>query len=70
MDLATNSPPQVTQAWLQQHGPRLNDEQVQGISCVYCGGISNRMFPVGRIGNRELIACLPACEESQGADRP
>jgi hypothetical protein len=46
----------------------LNDEQVNGIACVYCGAAPARMVPVGDacVGcGRQWVCCLPLCEPAR-----
>jgi hypothetical protein len=58
----------------QQHLPpmlpperleRLNDEQVNGIACLYCAAIASRMMPVQSVRGRLLFCCLPLCERGR-----
>ena len=41
---------------------RLNDEQVNGIACIYCAAIAPRMMRVQSVRGRLLFCCLPLCE--------
>ena len=66
----TSMPPLLTASWLRDHHHRLNRRQLDGEYCVYCGREVRIMVPVGAIGTRQLFACMPACEASQGSNRP
>ena len=63
-------PPLVTASWLRANNSCLTDEQVNGGACCYCARETKQMVPVGRIGRRQLFACLPACEAAHGSNRP
>jgi hypothetical protein len=46
----------------------LNDEQVNGIACIYCAGVPARTMPVGDACagcGRQLVCCLPLCEPAR-----
>jgi hypothetical protein len=40
----------------------LNDEQRNGIACIYCAGTPPHMVPVESVRGRRLLCCLPLCE--------
>ena len=63
-------PPLLTESWIRHHATDLTELQRAGELCVFCGGEARTMVPVGRLGAHQLFACLPACEPSQGPDRP
>jgi hypothetical protein len=63
-------PPLVTASWLRTNVRVLTELQLNGETCVYCGGEPRTMVPVGFAGTRQLFACLPACDPAYGPDRP
>jgi hypothetical protein len=63
-------PPLLTASWIRRNVRELTELQLAGELCVYCGGESRTMVPVGQLGARQLFACLPACEPARGPDRP
>jgi hypothetical protein len=63
-------PPLVTGSWLRDNHRRLNRRQLDGEYCCYCGREVRTMVPVGTLGMHQLYACQPACDASQGSNRP